>query len=82
MSELHKNTRICTQCEDQVVGAYRGSAVVEVLCYIISFPIFILGFICSWWRRRKGLKCPTCNTYTLVPIGSAKAKKILQSSAA
>ncbi len=83
MSEPNKNTRICTQFEDQVIGVYRGSLAGEVLLYIITILSFCIpGMIYSWFRRRKGLKCPACNTYTLVPVESARAKKILQSSAA
>src|SRR6266699_5445941 len=82
MGKPNENTRICTQCEDQVIGIYRGSLAVEVLLYILTiFSFCIPGMIYSWFRRRKGLKCPACNTYTLVPVESARAKKILQSSA-
>ena len=82
MTKTNKNARVCTQCEDTVTGIYPGcSAACEVFLYLITaFSFCIPAIIYSWFRRRKGLKCPNCNQYALVPVDSARAKKILSAA--
>lgn len=69
--------KICATCYSTVEpkSITKGSIWMELLLWVVCFPI---GILYSLWRiasRTKG--CPVCGSKDLVPLDSARGKEIL-----